>query len=184
MRFFWLRWYDDYIKFGYGSVVDANVITGFEEPLPDLKAVALYGYEHNVKYEVRNIAGKEYFCSFHDSNYKEKNCTIIDRTWWRSVHRGLSTDHPRLADRRQVRSSIIRWCKQMFFPKLTKFKALHILRQALKIMKMYPGHYLLIQRTHCWWHLRVSCPTWRYHIIRNSHSGRRKTTLKTSGKVN
>ena len=61
MRFFWLRWYGDSINFGYGSVVDANKITGYAEPLPDLKAVALYGYEQNVKYEVRNIAGKDIF---------------------------------------------------------------------------------------------------------------------------
>ena len=73
MRFFWLRWYGDYISFGSGSVFDANVITGFGEPLPDLKAIALYGYEQTVKYEVRNIAGKNISLFFH---YKPIYCCI------------------------------------------------------------------------------------------------------------
>ena len=67
MRFFWLRWYGDYISFGSGSVLDNNIITGFGEPLPDLKAIALYGYEQTVKYEVRNIAGKNISLFFHNN---------------------------------------------------------------------------------------------------------------------
>ena len=102
MQFFWLRWYDDYISFGYGSVVDVNEITGFGEPLPDLKAVALYGYQHDVKYEVRNIVGKGYIF------------LLILR---------CKLQIKQVYDNRELA-----WCGEInVFPKLTKFNALEII---------------------------------------------------------
>ena len=70
MRFFWVGWYDNVIRFGKGLETEYDQIASLSEPLPDLKAVCLYGYEINVRYEVRNIPGEN------NSTVKSKFYTV------------------------------------------------------------------------------------------------------------
>ena len=57
MRFFWISWMDDVIRFGCGQQQGSDQIAEYSEPLPELAAVCLYGYMTPVTYEVRNFEG-------------------------------------------------------------------------------------------------------------------------------
>ena len=61
MRFFWISWFDDVIRFGRGQQQGSDQIAEYSEPLSAISAVSLYGYDTPVTYEVRNFEGKGFF---------------------------------------------------------------------------------------------------------------------------
>ena len=61
MRFFWISWYDDVIRFGRGQQQGSDQIAEYSEALPAISAVSLYGHDTPVTYEVRNFEGKDIF---------------------------------------------------------------------------------------------------------------------------
>ena len=61
MRFFWISWLDDVIRFGRGQKQGSDQISEYSEALPAISAVSLFGHDTPVTYEVRNFEGKDFF---------------------------------------------------------------------------------------------------------------------------
>ena len=63
MRFFWISWYDNVIRFGRGQQHGSDQITEYDNSgtFPQFGAVCLYGYQSPVVYEVRNFEGDHLF---------------------------------------------------------------------------------------------------------------------------